>query len=350
MATIRARTTSEGKTRYQVIVRLKGYPKQTATFSRKTDAKAWAQKTETEIREGRYCNKAAASKHTFNELAERYAAEVLTRKSPAQQKRQGTQLEFWRRELGPYTLAEVSKARIVEARDKLMATPVAGGKPRSPASVNRYIAALSHMLNIAVDPWEWMTQVPSFKRIRLQEPQGRVRFLSDSERERLLEACSNSTEPLLYPLVVVALSTGARQGELLAARWSQVDLQAQVIRLEKTKNRERRAIPLAGRALSLLRDQTKVRSIDNDRVFPISPDRVRHYWLKALKTADVEDFRFHDLRHSTASYLAMNGATSAEIAEVLGHKTLQMVKRYAHLSEQHTTQVVASMNQKIFGE
>ena len=77
---------------------------------------------------------------------------------------------------------------------------------------------------------------------------------------------------------------------------------------------------------------------------------VRTSWEYALRGADIENFRWHDLRHSTASYLAMNGASLAEIAEVLGHKTLQMVKRYAHLSEQHTAGVVASMNEKIFSE
>ena len=76
---------------------------------------------------------------------------------------------------------------------------------------------------------------------------------------------------------------------------------------------------------------------------------LRAPWMAAMKKAEIEDFNFHDLRHSAASYLAMNGASLAEIAEVLGHKTLQMVKRYAHLSEAHTTSVVASMNSKIFG-
>jgi len=72
-------------------------------------------------------------------------------------------------------------------------------------------------------------------------------------------------------------------------------------------------------------------------------------WLTAIEKAGIDNFHFHDLRHSCASYLAMNGASLAEIAEVLGHKTLQMVKRYAHLSEQHTLGVVERMNKKIFG-
>jgi len=97
-----------------------------------------------------------------------------------------------------------------------------------------------------------------------------------------------------------------------------------------------------------------VRNIASDLVFPsltrpMKPWDSRSAWLSALKKADIQDFRFHELRHSCASYLAMNGASLAEIAEVLGHKTLQMVKRYAHLSEAHTAKVVQSMNERIFG-
>jgi integrase len=102
-----------------------------------------------------------------------------------------------------------------------------------------------------------------------------------------------------------------------------------------------------------MKERSKVRHIDTDLVFPskIRPQKpllIHKSFPEAVKRAKVEDFRFHDLRHSAASYLAMNGATLAEIADVLGHKTFQMVKRYAHLSEAHTAGVVASMNEKIF--
>jgi len=75
---------------------------------------------------------------------------------------------------------------------------------------------------------------------------------------------------------------------------------------------------------------------------------IRAHWLAVIKEAKITDFRFHDLRHSAASYLAMNGATLIEISAILGHKTLQMVKRYSHLTEQHTAKVVEKMNKQIF--
>ncbi|ABA56588.1 Phage integrase [Nitrosococcus oceani ATCC 19707] len=250
---------------------------------------------------------------------------------------------------------------IAECRDKLASGNITrynqknSGGQRSPGSVNRYLAALSHTFTIAVKEWGWLEDSPMGRISKLKEPRGRVRFLSDSERERLLKACRGSSNSFLYPAVVLALSTGARRMEIMALRWRNVDLQRGLISLHETKNGERRALPLAGHALDCVKRLSKVRQIDTDLLFPSNhnpqqPLDLRKPWEIALKQAGIEDFRWHDLRHSAASYLAMNGATLAEIAEVLGHKTLQMVKRYAHFSETHTARVVASMNAKIFGE
>jgi len=132
--------------------------------------------------------------------------------------------------------------------------------------------------------------------------------------------------------------------------------------LNRTKNDERRSLSLAGPALAILRERSKVRRLDTELVFPspivrppgdLAPVPVFDYakpFRAALKTAGIENFRFHDLRHTAASYLAMNGATTAEIAAVLGHKTLAMVKRYAHLSDQHVAGVVERMAEKVFGK
>jgi len=123
--------------------------------------------------------------------------------------------------------------------------------------------------------------------------------------------------------------------------------------LHVTKNNERRVLPLAHHALELMQAQHENRDKISPLVFPSPRDSGRPWesraaWLTALKKAKIEDFRFHDLRHTAASYLAMNGASTNEIAEVLGHKTLAMVKRYSHLSEVHTAGVVEKMNKKMF--
>ena len=136
--------------------------------------------------------------------------------------------------------------------------------------------------------------------------------------------------------------------------WGVVDVAAGRIVLHLTKNGERRVVPLVGHASECVKELAKVRRLDTDLLFPgrvktSEPIDLRQPWEKALERAEIHDFRFHDLRHSAASYLAMNGASLAEIAETLGHKTLQMVKRYSHLSEAHTASVVERMNAKIFG-
>lgn len=155
-------------------------------------------------------------------------------------------------------------------------------------------------------------------------------------------------------MVLIALSTGSRKGEILNLHWSDVELTHGRITCHDTKNTARRAVPLTGRALDQMRQHAKVRRSDTPLVFPnaqgTQPLDPRRAWETALKQAGIPDCRCHDLRHSAASYLAMSGASLAEIAEVLGHRTLAMVKRYAHLSEAHTASVVARMNAKIFGE
>jgi integrase len=206
---------------------------------------------------------------------------------------------------------------------------------------------------MAVKEWGWLEHSPLPKVTKPKLPAGRVRYLSDDERTRLLKACKESVNPYLYTIVVLALSTGARKMEILKLRWQDVDLNRGVVILHDTKNGERRVLTLVGYALELMQQLATVRHSENDLIFPShnrkKPLVIRHPWEVALKQANIDNFHFHDLRHSAASYLAMNGASLAEIAEVLGHKTLNMVKRYSHLSHEHTSKVVASMNSKIFG-
>lgn len=347
MASIRPRKRRDGKTAYRVEIRLKGFPAQRATFSRLTDARKWEQQTEAAIREGRYFKTAEAQRHTLQELIKRYIQDVLPTKS--KNINQKSQLEWWSGEIGVYTLADITPALISECRDKLL-----NEHKYAPATVIRYMAALSHAFTVAINDWGWLEDSPMRKVRKPSLPRGRVRFLDDDERNNLLEACRNSDNEYLYLVVVLALSTGMRKAEIMRLTWQDVELSEQRITLHNTKNGERRVVPIAGHALDLLKENNKVRRIDTQLLFPgrikiHQPIDLRTPWETALRNSGIKDFRFHDLRHSAASYLAMNGASLAEIAEVLGHKTFQMVKRYAHLSDAHTAGVVASMNEKIFG-
>ena len=273
---------------------------------------------------------------------------------PKSERRQRQNLEWWRGKLGVYVLADITPALIVQCRDELLTGQTIRNKQRSPATVVRYLAALSHAFTIAVNEWQWIDDSPMRKVKKPIEPRGRVRFLDDGERATLLKLCHESPNKTLYTCVILALSTGMRQGELMGLQWRDVNLDDGFLILHETKNGERRRVALAGLALELLRNHAEVRRIDTPLLFPSptkpqQPIDLKKAWLNALAKADIQDFHWHDLRHCTASYLAMNGASLAEIAEVLGHKTLAMVKRYAHLSDSHVSNVVASMNHKMFG-
>jgi integrase len=354
VATFNKHVANDGKITHRVRIRMKGYPIQTASFERLTDARRWAQQTEAAIREGRHFKTSEAKRHTLADLIDRYARDYLPRKRDAINP--ARQLDWWKEQLGVYALSDLTPPLIAEHRDKL-AAGFPGDKPRSPATVVRYMAALSHCLTVAVREYQWIDENPLRKVTRPTEPRGRVRFLSADERMALLRECQASDNPCLYPVVVLALSTGMRQGEIMNLEWRDVDLQRGWITLRETKNGERRGVPLTGRALELIKEHAKVRRLDTPLVWPckagekqpVKPMNLRIPWEAAVKRAGLADFRFHDLRHSAASYLAMNGASLAEIADVLGHKTLSMVKRYAHLSEAHKAGVVERMNAAIFG-
>jgi integrase len=187
---------------------------------------------------------------------------------------------------------------------------------------------------------QWLERNPVERIKKPAESEGRVRFLNDDELVRLLDTCRPHAD--LYLAVLLALSTGARQAELMELRWGQIDFGRSVMTLHKTKNGDRRALPLVGESFTQLKARSKVRQLTDDRIFPATKRAkksefrdLRHPWEKALKAAEIENFRWHDLRHTSASYLVMNGVSLVEVARILGQKTLQMVLRYAHLSEGH---------------
>lgn len=359
MATIESRPNTAGNNSYRVKIRLKGHPVQYASFSRLTDARRWAQNTESAIREGRHFKTNESKRHTLADAIARYKDEVMPRKAGSQS--QSFQLNWWKDQLGAYTLADISPALLTQCREKLLREHVPSRSKKEvkpptglhkPATVVRYLAIISHVFSIAVKEWQWCEENPVKKISKPKEARGRDRFLDDKERAELLEKCKASDCTILYTIVVLALSTGMRRGELMQLHWKQIDFANECIRLEKTKNGDRRTIPLTGHALALLEDHGKVIRIDTSLVFPsamgTTPLTIEKPWRKALKESGIVNFRFHDLRHSAASYLAMNGASLIEIAAVLGHRTLTMVKRYSHVGESHTQKVVASMNDKIF--
>lgn len=187
---------------------------------------------------------------------------------------------------------------------------------------------------------------------RLPESRGRLRYLSDAELSTLLQTCRNDPHPYLYPAVLLALATGMRRGELFRLRWA--DVTNGVIYVEQTKNKQRRGLPLtsaAQEALMLLKERSMIHNISG-RIFPDGGPRCGYYrlerpWRRAMKKAGIRDFKWHDLRHTCASYLAMAGVDLRTIGEILGHRTIQMTMRYSHLSREHLREAAESISGRL---
>lgn len=260
-------------------------------------------------------------------------------------------IAWWVQRLGDRPAASITDDDVFEGLEALASTPArryvgldADGRKifrarpdkRSKSTLNRYHVALGALFSWAIKrrrmPKGW--ENPCRKIERHREPAGVVRFLSDDERERLLMACRASKWPLLYVLVLLAITTGARRGELMGLRWSDLDLERGRAFVCTTKNSDPRVLPLTPAVVAELEPRKGKPSalIFGSRRRPQVPYNFEGVWTAARKAARLPNFRFHDLRHTCASYLAQNGASLLEIADVMGHRQLAMTKRYAHLT------------------
>ena len=353
MATIRERLRKDGSKVFQVQIRLRGQRPTTMTFKRKTDAQKWIQNTESAIREGRYFKKSESRRHTVGELIDRYIEIELPQK-PKMKREYGGQLIWWKDKIGHILLSDLNPPLIVECREALTKVITKRGSYMSNARVNRYLAALSSAMTTSINEWHWLEENPVKKVKRLKEPKMRVRYLDEIEREKLLQACQDSNNEDLYLAVVMSLSTGARRMEIWSLKWSDVDIEEGILTFEKTKNDQRRSVPVSGHALSLLKQKRKKGILGSTLIFPslVDPSKpfdFRRPFNLALKKAGIENFRWHDLRHSAASYMVQNGVSLRIVGEILGHRDLSVTQRYAHLSPEHLRESIRGIDKKMFG-
>jgi integrase len=238
-------------------------------------------------------------------------------------------LNYWSTVLGSLAVGKVTRQKVKSELRGLL-------KRCTPATVNRYKAALGTLYRYLLHEYD-VDHNPTRGIPLYTENNARTRFLSDDELNRLLKTCRQSKWDRLFMLVLLAITTGARRGELISCRWESVNFRMRTIHLSTTKNGEQRLLTLTKEALEEL-----MRFRDSSGyLFPLPKHSVVYfknfdcYWKEALIGAHIEHFRFHDLRHTCASILAMNGASLLEIKQVLGYKTITMTQRYAHLCVGH---------------
>jgi integrase len=218
-------------------------------------------------------------------------------------------------------------------------------KRNKPATVNRILATLKHMISKGVQ-WE-MASENALKQVRnvklLEENNRRLRFLNVDECQTLISCCAKH----LRPIVIIALNTGMRKSEILSLRWEQVDLRHGFILLSTTKNGERREIPINTTVEDVLNEIPH--SVESVHVFTNrngSPYRdMKKSFHTAIRSAGIHDFKFHDLRHTFASHLVMAGIDLTSVKELMGHKSLTMTMRYSHLSPTHKRKAVNTLDQ-----
>jgi integrase len=367
MATIEKRETGNG-IRYRVRVRLRGQAPRTRTFKRLTDAKAWASKVEADLGHGVYVPTTADRRRTLAELIDKFLAEHLPiKKHNSDRKKVEGYLGWWKGHAGYVTLDNLTAKTIAGFRSELLARrtgrlpavrdPEVTTAPITQATANRYLAALSAVCKWAWKELGWLPSNPVLSVSKGPEHSGIVRYLTDDERAALLDACRASADRNIHCAVVLALATGARAGNLRALTWDDIDFERWTLRFAQTKNREPRYVPVVGPAKAVLQAQRDRDPTGKGWVFKgardASPADLTHPWREVRAAAGLvgeKHCRFHDLRHTTASYMTMNGATLVEVAEALGHRTLVMAQRYSHQSAEHVRGTLERMAERFLQE
>lgn len=287
----------------------------------------------------------APASYTFDELMLKYLQATETEKRSAERDRMSA------KHLYPVftgrNLREISAANIRKYIDDRKAE---GAKP---ATINKEVGLLSAAINYARMEWDWDVPNPAAGR-RLREPEGRLRWLTRAEAEALIRAAeAQSRAPHLPDFIRLALNTGCRRGELLGLEWRRVDLQRGLLYLEgdHTKSGRRRYVPLNQAARAALLNRLRFRAkhcAASPWVFASNEgariQSVKRSFASACEAAGIENFRVHDLRHTCAAWLVSAGVPLPEVRDLLGHSTVIMTERYAHLAPENVRAAVQRLD------
>jgi integrase len=323
MATIRSRKNKHGAVVWQAIIRKLGQQSISKTFDYKEDAQRWARAIEREMDTSTFIPSSEAERTTVADVLDRYKREVfprLAREGKAEQAR----LDCLKVGLGKHNLSSLTAAHVAQHRDSRM-------KEVSAQTVRHEIGLLNRVLKHCVMDWgiHLKNGVVTENVHKPALPSGRDRRLSPDEETRLRTALRNSRSPEIEAIVIIALETAARRGEIFKMAWQHIDLKKKTWHIPETKTGVPRTVPLSSRAVEVLE---KIPRNINGRVWKLKQENgVTQAFERICKTAKIDDLRFHDLRHESTSRLFERGFSMMEVASITGHQDLKMLKRYTHL-------------------
>ncbi|ARU03909.1 integrase [Comamonas serinivorans] len=346
-------------TTYRAFIRRNVNGKQASkskVFATKTEAKNWLRENESSTA---LAALSAASGPTFGDLLDAFVKSPPTKGTRYWAE---SHVDFWKAELGTLKTGEIERGTINTCKAKLLAQKARINTPDgpretdrylTPATVNRYLATLSSVLNFAVQRGIISHHpMKAGQVVKEQESKGRRRILTTDEEQRLYDACDATTWPMMRLFLRVCLTTAARKSEVLHLRWQDVDLAQSVAWLHDTKNGDSRAMPLVGDVKASLAVASKVRPPGGDYVFydprhPERPKNIQMLWKSARKRAGLWQDRedpldqvvLHTARHTTATKLVRSEKNLARVQSVTGHKTLSQLSRYTHLDSSDSVEL-----------
>lgn len=339
---------------YRVRIRRKGSKGLDKTFDRKADAEAFIHMYDSAEDQLDYVQKKEALEHTLREAIDRYVEEEHINHLKTFRDRV-RQLRFFKENFGTLPLAELAKPATIAGIQSKIQNHRGKDKKLTNATVNRYLSALSHLCQVAYQDWYWLESNPLRTIRRKKEHTKHGRSLTTDEFNNLKEKCEEDPANPISIIVMLALCTGMRKGEIRNLTWEDVNLKERTIYLKDTKNGSARVVPIVEPVLSMLKAHSKIRDLNHTWVFigdnsykTGMPYPINKNWEKLKKKAEITDFRFHDLRHTCASFLAKQNISTRMIAEILGHKTLAMAMRYSHVNVDDQRESLEIMTRKVF--
>lgn len=246
--------------------------------------------------------------------------------------------------LGDLVFNEIKPIHVVAYRDKRLATPHPrdSTKTLATSTVKLELMLLSHLFTTAITEWGMEDLINPVEKVRKPKaPPGRTRRLSPAEEKKVLRGAWRHPNKEVYAIIVLALETAMRQGEILSLRWENISWQKRTVLLPLTKNGEPREVPLSKAAYNILRNY--MTPLSEGRVFSYTSNGLKSSWRIFVKGLGIDDLHFHDLRHCAISSLLERGLNTIEVASISGHKSMAMLKRYSHLM---TYKLVAKLDPK----